>query len=1304
MSGRPRLIFKGTGAPRVVVAPQTDAAEAAAGAQTEDLTLLVPAKVESSASRVLPDVAPAAAAPKPVKPAAAAAAPPKPQVISESSSSSDSNSSSSDSNSNSDSNSSNSESNSSESNADSNSSPEGTKYSPKLQEFANDILGEETGNPYKTNASSVYPLRSRLGFEKQILKVFSEFINVPDVDAEPDFDACKKIGASSQSQVTMYEYQKFVRDYLRQASPYRGLLVYHGLGSGKTCSAIAAAEGLFSVTRKKIIVMTPSSLRDNFIREVTFCGFRHFRLQNHWVKLNAKNRLIRLFATEILSIPQPFINKAENIWVPDFKKESNFNTLDSENRQEITNQVMQQINSRIEFINYNGISATKLKEIACRPVDANGYGYFDNAVIVVDEFHNLTRLMQGTIEPYLTSLPGLRRKVPVEPVTPGHWTPALCKKGTVNYKRVYLFYRLLVGARNSKIIALSGTPLINFPEEISIISNLLGGYIHTASFSTNGNDPTILRTILKENPFVDFEEVEIQGTTLSVLFTLLPEGMTKVYADGTLGVQRVPSTPSIQEVYKDVLANLKKKIPSVRILREAEFKSEPLLPPVGEEFRENFLNKDGTTLTNTVVLRKRLQGLISYYKGSKKELMPLVTVDTVVRVPLSPYAQLEYQRIRSEELKQQLEQKKPAAVVPGVAGKMGNLWAEMYDLARMKSPNSYRMFSRQACNFAFPEGITRPRPHNQTDVSEELGADTEIIDTELSEEPVDKKESAAEAAEIAEAAKEDEDIDKEAVAAAVADAKGAGDEEEAEAIVKEGDGILIKELPAVPATGDLVPVAAAAAAAAPAAKKTLTAANVMRLKQKKDAEDCKRGLGPGENYLVATARAKKCLETFATPRLRLYPRGKKVADEFKAGVAPDPTLLNTYSPKFAKILEKVLEINGSSLVYSQFLDMEGIGIFLVILKINEFQPITFEEGDGVRFSAKTIESLKKGPGVNRYLSFTGKESRQVRSMALRVFNAKYSDESGYSELPEEISKVLIESGFKGNLNGELCKVFCITSAGAEGLSLRNVRRVHIMEPYWNHVRTDQVKGRAVRICSHIDLEYNPDPKINQRTVEVYTYCSVYNVEALLKPDGSGEFPRIDQTILNGDGVKPSEAKDLGFDVPAGITDYVITSDEYLYQLSERKKKVLQSIQDLMKTSAVDCQINQYENEEKGCITIPGTPEQYAYHPILKKDIAETVAAMKEEPAAPAAAAAAAALDTFAGPASTLPVAKPPVASKIKAYQIKYGGKKYTAVPEGDAAIPLSYTLFAPGDTGFTVPLGTSVANSKGKPTSDIALR
>ena len=46
-----------------------------------------------------------------------------------------------------------------------------------------------------------------------------------------------------------------------------------------------------------------------------------------------------------------------------------------------------------------------------------------------------------------------------------------------------------------------------------------------------------------------------------------------------------------------------------------------------------------------------------------------------------------------------------------------------------------------------------------------------------------------------------------------------------------------------------------------------------------------------------------------------------------------------------------------------------------------------------------------------------------------------------------------------NKNGDTIKIIMISSAGSEGLDLKNIRQIHIMEPYWNEVRVKQVIGR-----------------------------------------------------------------------------------------------------------------------------------------------------------------------------------------------------------------------------------------------------
>ena len=42
----------------------------------------------------------------------------------------------------------------------------------------------------------------------------------------------------------LFTHQELITRYINLYTPYRGLLIYHGLGSGKTCSSIAIAGGL----------------------------------------------------------------------------------------------------------------------------------------------------------------------------------------------------------------------------------------------------------------------------------------------------------------------------------------------------------------------------------------------------------------------------------------------------------------------------------------------------------------------------------------------------------------------------------------------------------------------------------------------------------------------------------------------------------------------------------------------------------------------------------------------------------------------------------------------------------------------------------------------------------------------------------------------------------------------------------------------------------------------------------------------------------------------------------------------------
>jgi hypothetical protein len=223
--------------------------------------------------------------------------------------------------------------------------------------------------------------------------------------------------------------------------------------------------------------------------------------------------------------------------------------------------------------------------------------------------------------------------------------------------------------------------------------------------------------------------------------------------------------------------------------------------------------------------------------------------------------------------------------------------------------------------------------------------------------------------------------------------------------------------------------------------------------------------------------------------------------------------------------------------------------------------------------AEDIEARKKKKNAftKRFILFTGEGSMPRRELILNIFNGNFD------KLPQAIRTPL--EPFTNNTSGMICWVIGITGAGAEGISLKCCRSVHIMEPYWNNVRLEQVKGRAIRICSHKDLPYD------EREVEIFTYYTIFSQDQI-------DTNLIDQTIQNADGTK--------------------TSDENVYDVSMKKDKINNAFLRIMKEAAVDCNLNQADNNDVICLNITGSMNTYLFDPNLAIDRVTTAIEFKEE--------------------------------------------------------------------------------------------
>jgi SNF2 family DNA or RNA helicase len=186
-------------------------------------------------------------------------------------------------------------------------------------------------------------------------------------------------------------HQQIVRDYLNLYTPYRGLLLYHGLGSGKTCSSIAIAEGL--KTSKPIIVMTPASLQVNYREELKKCGDELYRKNQFWefvptkgLESSEKESELADTLSNVLSISVDYINKNGGAWLINMTKPSNYDELPPGDKLKLDQQIDQMIMHKYQFINYNN---PRLKAKIAELSKNNTINPFDNSVVIIDEAHNL---------------------------------------------------------------------------------------------------------------------------------------------------------------------------------------------------------------------------------------------------------------------------------------------------------------------------------------------------------------------------------------------------------------------------------------------------------------------------------------------------------------------------------------------------------------------------------------------------------------------------------------------------------------------------------------------------------------------------------------------------------------------------------------------------------------------------------------------------------------------------------------------------------------------------------------------------
>jgi len=782
-----------------------------------------------------------------------------------------------------------------------------------------------------------------------------------------------------------------------------------------TCSSIAIAEGMKDT--KKIIIMLPASLRTNYMEELKRCGDFLYKKNQYWefISTETNPEALQTLST-ILNLSQEYIQKHKGAWFINIKKTPNYEQLTAVDKKSLDDQLNEMIRNKYVFINYNGLRTKRLEELT------SGFtkNLFDNSVIIIDEAHNL--------------ISRIVNKIKKEKIIPEN------EKGEKEYSPKFLsikLYEYLMSAKNAKIIMLTGTPIINYPNEFGILFNILRGYIKTWNIplnvkSTKKVDKNTLQEMLLGEKSLDYLDYSPSSKILTI--TRNPFGFKNKIksSSGYQGVSNVKKNEDGINVFDvDFISDDDFERRIISILRKNDIdvladgikiKNMKSLPDDFDIFENQYIDSVSKNLKNIDSLKRRIIGLSSYFKSAQETLLPVFNktlgVDYhVVRIPMSDFQFKIYESARREERKLEKGSKKPQ--------KLDDLYKE--------ATSTYRIFSRLYCNFVMNE---RPMPLGKRKQVTETGNidESQVVDL------------------LKQAQKEETNVD-------------VNNENEGE---EEGDQILDK------LGGDTY-------------KEKIDAA----IKHIKDHSN---------DYLTVEA-------------------------------------LSRFSPKYLHILDNIKdpEYLGLHLVYSQFRTLEGIGLFSLVLEKNGFARFKLKKTGSDLWE---IDIPDEDLGKPAYALYTGTETSEEKEIIRRIYNGEWD------YIPTNLSAKLKKIANNNNM-GEIIKVLMITSSGSEGINLRNTRYVHIMEPYWHPVRTEQVIGRARRICSHKNL-----PRALQ-TVEVFVYLMVFSAEQL-KSDDAIELKR----------------KDLS----KGEPKVPVTSDQLLFEISEIKAKLSLQLTEAIKESAFDCYI------------------------------------------------------------------------------------------------------------------------------------
>jgi hypothetical protein len=228
--------------------------------------------------------------------------------------------------------------------------------------------------------------------------------------------------------------------------------------------------------------------------------------------------------------------------------------------------------------------------------------------------------------------------------------------------------------------------------------------------------------------------------------------------------------------------------------------------------------------------------------------------------------------------------------------------------------------------------------------------------------------------------------------------------------------------------------------------------------------------------------------------------------------------LREYSAKFASIIEDIKSHpNEVTFIYNE--EVTGLGGSIMLGLCLQLFGLVW---------AKTSSDIARPSATRRFAVITSDPQTTSQSKQVQELIASSNNDAKFADLPS-------------NRYGDRLQVIIGSEKIALGLSIKNVRRIHIVMPHWNIPSIAQAEARGFRFGGHDALP--PE----ERIIRIFRHISVE------QPEGN----------------EIKHATGLGFPSDASFTDYE-TTDVYIYKIAEEKEYRNSQIYRVLKEEAFDC--------------------------------------------------------------------------------------------------------------------------------------